>query len=91
MSSTMEYVLRLKDMILQIAMKDALYQFSTILAIATKLLSSTKYCWIGNGHENFDRRSFLSRSLALLLSPFIGLINRSIPFVMADSYLGGAR
>ena len=52
-------------------MKDPVYQFLTILAIATKLQASTKY-GINYGHENFARRSFLIRSFVLLLSPSVG-------------------
>jgi hypothetical protein len=57
-------------MFLWAPMQDPVYQFSTILAIATKWQASTKYR-INNGHENFARHSILNRLFALLLSPSI--------------------
>ncbi len=72
MSNTTGYVLsRLNDMFLRIPTKDAVYWFSTILAIVTKSQASKSY-GVGNGHENFTRRSFLNHSFALLPSPSVG-------------------
>jgi hypothetical protein len=61
-----------------------------ILEIATKLQASAKD-EVGNGHENFGRCSFVICSFFLQLLPSIGSDNRLNGYVMADSYLGGAR
>jgi hypothetical protein len=42
-----------------------------VLENAVKLQASAKY-EVNNGQENFGRRSFVIRSIFLLLSPIIG-------------------